>query len=159
MLAFFGYSSVMLLGMKAWHYNVFFKLKHENQILKKIWWLLGPVREKYIFSDTKGQTQSTMTATTMYVLVMMKYVGLCSKFLGVSETLPYCRRGKLWYCRCIYCTCVGIPAMPITVCIGFANKRTVIAASQSRIVTFDSTQSTKLPSANICTSHLSDSWL
>lgn len=35
MLAFLGYSSVMLLDMKAWHDNVFFKLKHENQILSK----------------------------------------------------------------------------------------------------------------------------
>lgn len=67
------------------------------------------------------------------MLLMMKYVGLWSKFIGVSETLLYCRTGN----QSIYCTCVGIPAMPITICIGFANKRTIIAPSQ--IVTFGST--------------------
>lgn len=151
-LPFYGYCWITFLNMKVWHGNVFLIQKWKSKFKRKLIIGWSCQRRQWFRCYTKGasQTESTVKATTVYVYVLVhsaimknakKYVRLFSKVLGQWNTnLLQEKEPKLWYCPSIYFTCMDNLYMPHTVCTGFANKQTVIAATITHTVTSHSTQ-------------------
>lgn len=128
---------------------MFFKFKNQN--LNANWLLVDPVREDSVLDVIqKGKSDRKHHESNNSVCVCAcafhdnekreKYVRLFVVLDQWNATVLQEKEPKLWCCPSIYFTCMDNLYMPHTVCIGFANEQTVIAATIEHTVTSHSTQ-------------------
>lgn len=117
---------------------MFFKFKNQN--LNANWLLVDPVREDSVLDVIqKGKSDREHHESNNSVCVCA--CAFRDKVLDQwNATVLQEKEPKLWCCPSIYFTCMDNLYVPHTVCIGFANKQTVIAATITHTVTSHSTQ-------------------